>query len=1171
MVDLFRRDLVGPGPSDTDLERERLNESPSRWYLSGFLAPTDAPHSLDGTDEDDDDPAFQEEMELEAESSDPDPDSATANDDEPPEVPNARRRFLASSVGLTVLLAPDVKEVEARISWGDYRTEPTLSEAVLSPEPLADELDGSGKSKRGTRPLVEWVRVPKERIVRLAVSTGRSEPIVIPESAAEQHRGGGLTLESHSRIFTYSTPDGSVEEVRVLTIFLVNRRAPVHKFYTDVSYAFQARLELHCNSGFEPRRDLSGETAQDWDARLADLHYRDIKEWAVGRNSAASWDMNEDVAGRVTSVWTDPLPTAEVERVAPNEDEHLKASVTFGMESLARAAMLGVEDIRAALEEFPAHYDAWIEAERGKTSSLPPRRVETGKNLLGDMAVARARISEGIKILTEDKTARSAFRFMNLAVSTAARHRIAGAAGNPADLHEPQWRPFQLAFILLNLPGLVDRAHVDRETADLLFFPTGGGKTEAYLGLAAFVISHRRLTGSGVLGSGVAVMMRYTLRLLTLDQLARAAGVVCALELMRTDPVNLDEHGNSLLGDWPIEIGLWVGSDASPNKLGGKGNSDQNTAVGRVKRYRNGRDKRAPAPLKACPWCGTAFTKSSFACHPNDLAPRNLEIRCANTSCEFSRERPLPILTVDEPIYRRLPAFLVATVDKFAALPWIGETGSLFGHVDRYEEGVGFFGAAEPNRGTPLGNGWSLEPPDLIIQDELHLISGPLGTVAGLYEAAIDQLASRVTGGRRIRPKIVASTATVRRASEQIEALFDRKLTRIFPPPGIDRTDSFYSRTVPSHEDPARLYLGIAAQGRGPKLVFLRSLTTLLAAAQAEFEQFAASGSAGPNPADPYMTALCYFNALRELGGARRIVEDEVRDRAARYGSQRIRVSPTDAPFADRHIREPMELTSRVSTDDVARAKQRLESTFGTGDEPVDVALATNMISVGLDITRLGLMVVQSQPKTAAEYIQATSRVGRDPSRPGLVATVLNLHKPRDRMHFEQFGQFHRTFYRAVEATSVTPWAARSLDRALAAVIVAATRHIDPELTPDAAVVRLKDHPDVRKKVHDALIARAPARMVAGGHPALSEAISTVFDAWLATVEEQTEGGSAFVYAGKKSPQKLLHVPLAPEIPNLMTQHGYFVAGWSMRDVEPGVRLKIKDPWGNPIANADDL
>ena len=460
--------------------------------------------------------------------------------------------------------------------------------------------------------------------------------------------------------------------------------------------------------------------------------------------------------------------------MAPNEDVELKARVTFGMEALAQAAEASGDVLCIALAELPNLYGIWIEAERGNLVSLSSRRKEAGEHLISEMVAAKARIAEGIELLTRNSRARSAFRFMNMAVATAARRRIAGTSGDPNVLPEPQWRPFQLAFVLLNMSGLVKRNHPDRETADLLFFPTGGGKTEAYLGLAAFIIAYRRLTGSGVLGAGVSVIMRYTLRLLTLDQLARAAGVVCALELMRTDAANVDGQGRRLLGDWPIEIGLWVGSDASPNRLGGRGKSDETTAVGRVRRFRNGRDKRAPAPLKACPWCSTEFTRSSFACTPNEHVPNNLEIRCANSTCDFSRNRPLPVLTVDEPIYRRLPAFLIATVDKFAALPWVGETGAFFGHVDRFEDGVGFYGAAEPGQGQPLGNGWSLDPPDLIIQDELHLISGPLGTVAGLYEAAIDQLASRRYGGRTVRPKIVASTATVRRAPDQIEALFDR-------------------------------------------------------------------------------------------------------------------------------------------------------------------------------------------------------------------------------------------------------------------------------------------------------------------------------------------------------------------------------------------------------------
>jgi hypothetical protein len=537
------------------------------------------------------------------------------------------------------------------------------------------------------------------------------------------------------------------------------------------------------------------------------------------------------------------LPTAEVERVAPTPENKLP-SVIFGMEELAQLAEKGSADLAAALAQLPSLYRDWIKRQLAIAKALELPRRETADKLLAGMESACRRIAEGIAVLERDEHAHRAFRFMNEAVATAARRRNAGPSGDPAAEKPPRWRPFQLAFILLNIAGLVDKAHPDREAVDLLFFPTGGGKTEAYLGLAAFAIAHRRLT-VGEAGSGVTVIMRYTLRLLTLDQLARAAGVVCALELARVNPKNADGRGQKILGARPIEIGLWVGSDASPNRLGGQGDTGDDTAVTRVRKYRNNPYRvRAPAPIKACPWCGTPFTPDSFQCVPNNVRPHNLEIRCTNVACDFTGDRALPVLTVDEPIYRRLPAFLIATVDKFASLPWVGECGAFFGHVDRVEEGIGFYGAAEPGTGRRLFNADALLPPDLIIQDELHLISGPLSTVAGLYETAIDELSARTRNGKRIRPKIVASTATVRRAGDQIRLLFDRSNTHIFPPPAVDRRDSFFAVTVPPSEDPARLYMGVAAQGRGPKLVFLRSLTTLVSIAEAEY---AAAGEARPN------------------------------------------------------------------------------------------------------------------------------------------------------------------------------------------------------------------------------------------------------------------------------------------------------------------------------------
>ena len=285
----------------------------------------------------------------------------------------------------------------------------------------------------------------------------------------------------------------------------------------------------------------------------------------------------------------------------------------------------------------------------------------------------------------------------------------------------------------MNLPGIVDPHHHDREVVDLLFFPTGGGKTEAYLGLAAFTLVYRRLRNPGYASAGLSVLMRYTLRLLTLDQLGRAATLICALELER-------QKDADTLGAWPFEIGLWVGRAATPNRMGGKGDNDPNSARAKTIAFQNDDRKPAPIPLENCPWCGAKFKPQSFQLVPNANEPTDLRVVCVNRRCDFTRDQPLPILAVDEPIYRRLPCFLIATVDKFAAMPWTGQVGAFFGRVERYDQ-HGFYGPCEKDRGRPLPA--PLQPPDLIIQDELHLISGPLGTMVGLYETALDELCSR--------------------------------------------------------------------------------------------------------------------------------------------------------------------------------------------------------------------------------------------------------------------------------------------------------------------------------------------------------------------------------------------------------------------------------------------
>ena len=1144
----LRRDLVGPsafpldGVDDQDLSEERLRDNPSRWYLTGFIAPIDDSDEaevdpVDGTDNLALGPAGNGA-------------GGAAGDDDTPEPSSTHKRFMPSSIGLTAILPVATRSIEVELNWGDYVAEPPLSPAVL-------EAGGSGPQLN-----IDWLRRSRHARVPVEIPpSGELRRQIVPDSGPPTYQGyGALEISIQCRKMTIAPPGEGPVEQNVISVFVTNKRRWVARRFGDLTFAFQIELALHCAEGFCPQHDLSRYHASDSDDRLADLHYRDVAAYAVGRNAAACFDADED--GIVRCVRTTAMPRAAVERVEPAK----VAGVEFSMRALTDLAVEGGAALTAQLEPLVTSYKLWSKdqvAQKARDQHVAdaPRRVEVADALIAAQETASERIAAGIALLGREARVRRAFEIMNRAMETAARHRNAAEKGVAPDaVDAPTWRPFQLAFILLNLSGLVDKRHDDREVVDLLFFPTGGGKTEAYLGLAAFTIALRRMTGPGLLGAGVSVIMRYTLRLLTLDQLGRAAGLICALELLRTG-ADYVENGRRLLGEWPIEIGLWVGSDASPNVLGGKGNTGDGTAVKRVRAYKTGRDKRAPAPIKQCPWCATEFSPESFHCVPNSDFPQNLELRCSNVACAFTGDRPLPIVIVDEAIYRRLPAFIVATVDKFASLPWKGEAGAFFGHVDRHDS-AGFYGASEPHKGRPLDSGFSLDPPDLIIQDELHLISGPLGTVAGLYEAAIDRLCSREQGGQLVRPKIVASTATVRRAQAQIEALFDRSRTEIFPPPGLSRTDSFFAVTVSEAQSPARWYAGIAAGGRGPKLVFLRTLMSVLSAS-------AALGNDNTEAADPYMSALCYFNALRELGGARRIVEDEVRAGLSNYGDQRRRIEPDAQPFANRSIGEPLELTSRVSTDEVAEAKKRLEQVFAGSQSHVDVALATNMISVGLDIPRLGLMLVQGQPKTAAEYIQATSRVGRDPRRPGLVLAVLNLHKPRDRMHFEQFAHFHASFYRAVEATSVTPWSARALDRALAAIVVALARHLRPHLTPSAAARDIAADGKLQHEIADYLCKRS-RQAVVGGPEALRHQIGNLFSTWEELVDQQTVAGGAFAY-DKRDAGGLLHAPLAKELAELDERYHSFIAGWSMRDVEPAVRLKTRGPKGQLIGNAKDL
>ncbi len=1121
LINALQIDLVGPTPDDDTYAQEILTQPPSKWYLTGFIVPFGAPPEMRSDDTADD--------ELDQISS-----SDTADDAITPETASARKALFPSSIGLSFLITAQTTELDVTVQWGDY----ILKES----DTKIDSTDTVDNSQ--TIAIQLWQRIPQSVSIPVAIPKNkRKTEVDVPGD-------GGLKLFVSCReVRSQNLPKGT----RSVSVFLVNYRTYNHDQKRDTSFAFQASLTVRTPDGFVPRPDMRGHNSLDWDEAVASLQYRNDCEFAVGHNVSAIAIESEGQCQEVRTTW---IPKAEVPRVEPAEIPGLELS----MESLGNAP--DAQAIRRMVKPMVTAYTNWIQ----QKAAIPtqPQQAKIASDLLHRASNINERIAAGLQAL-DDPLVFEAFCIANRAIAIARRQRLTHDTDkSPEDFSPPKWRPFQLAFVLLNIVSIAQGEHPDREVVDLLFFPTGGGKTEAYLGLAAFTLVLRRLRDKSIYSAGVSVLMRYTLRLLTLDQLERAATLICALEVER--------ESNPKLGKHPFEIGLWVGQSATPNKMGCKGDKDENSARDRTLAFqRDSKSKPKPIPLERCPWCGEEFSANSFQLLPNSDTPTDLRVICLNRkkrpdgkpACIFRADRPLPLIAVDESIYRQLPCFIIATVDKFANLPWVGQTAALFGKVTHYDEGNGFYGYCDPKvKGRRLDK--NLPPPDLVIQDELHLISGPLGTMVGLYETAIDTLCNTNNNGKIIRPKIVASTATVRRADRQIQALFARTQVDIFPPPGPDRHNSFFAETVFTNKVPGRLYVGVAAQGRSLKVVLLRTYLALLAAAQKAWLE--AGGKKNPNnPADPYMTLLGYFNSLRELGGSRRLVEDEVNSRLRLYGD-RDRYQETSGLFANRKIDdEPEELTSRVSTDKVAMTKRRLALSFND-DKRVDVALATNMISVGLDITRLGLMVVLGQPKTAAEYIQTTSRVGRDASKPGLVVTLLNIHRPRDRSHYERFQIWHNTFYRAVEATSVTPFSPRAVDRGLAGVTIALARLGIPGMTAPLGAAQINQYRSELEFFVDAIAKRAEEHKLSTTEESealrqeIRDKVMDLLDTWerIALRDQRLQ----YQPTEMEMVPPLLLDALDPEADKKSTEQQKFKAQRSLRDVEPVVKLLVLDPGG---------
>lgn len=829
-----------------------------------------------------------------------------------------------------------------------------------------------------------WVRQPhRAEIPALQLSPGPTREIALADY------GDGLP---NVRLSVRCIGAGSSV---LATLTLVNSVVPQEgRNEAEAASLFQTALRVEPHEGTmlvpkPPRRATSmrkeenGGTGSVSDEESGALLYRNVAEFAVGHVCSADWEAEDYALGeRPNARWvgTTWLPSAIVEGVDPNGHAFFSelgmddgAFDPLSAEALAYADPTMLEQ---GLRQFCGAYERWMKVQRKRIedeSDVSHGLRYVAEAHLDQCDEALQRMHASVIELGANPRLRRAFQLANLAMHL--QHSWDSSKSRYGPL---RWRPFQLGFLLLSAPSSVDRDHQHRGVMDLLWFPTGGGKTEAYLALIACIAVYRRLSDDPNDHSGVCALMRYTLRLLTTQQFSRSAAMIVALEAIRTGRV-ASPDGLPVQGDAPFSIGLWVGGDATPNKRAAAFAS-----------LRGSTEVASPKQLARCPACGEKLNWSMAS------ATSPVDAECTNGSCIMYGI--LPVFTVDEDVYDNRPTLLIGTSDKFAQIVREKRTNSLFSVSDG-------------------------SPPDLIIQDELHLISGPLGTIAGAYEAAFDLMFA----ARGHRAKVIGSTATIRRASEQVLALFDRQAFQ-FPPPAIDHDDSGFAVRDLRPKAVGRRYLGVTTAGRSAKFTLQAIAGSLLQTAFGAFSDDVRR--------DAYWTLVGYFNSLRELGGALVLMQDDVTDSIALYADAR---SEERRPLSNVE-----ELTSRRTQEEIREMLDLLDIKVGSPGA-VDAVLATNMVSVGVDISRLGLMLVNGQPKTIAEYIQSTSRVGRGDVS-GLVVSVLNNAKARDRSHFETFCSWHRTLYRDVEATSVTPFASRARDRSLHAALVAAVRHLVPDM-----------------------------------------------------------------------------------------------------------------------------
>ncbi len=1041
VVDWVRQQLIGPPAPMEDPEAPELELLPTERFPCGALYPvSDLGDGIDPTGEDLDD--------VNADLGGPE-----GSEEEGAVV---RRYMPPSSIGFSFFISGSDAQLQISCSGASY-------EYI--------ERDGKGHYKKG------WKR-------KTLAGGGDEESIVDVRYPGESRRQQFKVFGGKGRLDVVWRPFSSGW---IVTVSLCNeRKMPddrVDNYAVERAKRtlFESILKCRIDAGevgTYPRVDRS---LLDDEAQEVELQYSSRHIYAIGHGCAVDWILEQ---GEVREFASQAVPAVEVPQMTADtgasDDMVLSLGHLAGLEHPSEDDLIG-------LKAFVEGYGSWVADQVSRVDELSLEDRAAGERIVGRMGMSLLRMRAGVKLIETNDEARLAFALANRAMLDQMRQND-HLTGRQRDDSSYFWRPFQLAFLLTALESAENENSDFRDTVDLIWFPTGGGKTEAYLGLIAFQVLLRRLRYRES-GAGTTVLMRYTLRLLTRDQFVRATRLIFALELIRRDRPDL--------GTSAISIGLWVGAATSPNSF--------KKAYEVVQKARKAGGKVAMV-LDGCPWCGESFQADRNFRASDD----RFHFLCCNKACRFGEAggSVLPCNVVDEALYGDPPTMLVATIDKFARLAWEGRATAFFG------------------RG-------GMRPPELIIQDELHLIAGALGSVAGLYEAGIDTVLQL----KGVYPKYIASTATIRMAGEQVRRLYGRDVS-VFPSPGLSCDDSFFARTVPLEQRPGRMYVGYLAPMLNRQKCMAPLAASLLLAPLTLFKGHEDEGAM----LDAWWSQVVYHGSLKGVGNSHTAFLSDVRDVA--------RAVDPGAMHQDRMSPMISQLTSLQTAEENAEIFSRLSRRC---DEQgcIDAVLATNMISVGLDVGRLALMVINGQPLTTAEYIQASSRVGRS-EVPGLVFANYYRDQARSLSHYEGFRPYHEAFYRFVEPTSVTPYAYQARLRALHAALVIAVRHTIVGLSGNDKAGSFDAASDGVVKV----VAKLKRRCRLSGHGAsesIGDHIDAVINEWSTEVDRCRGARRALHYQvpdSDASRDRLLH------------NHGDRIKGlWptlqSMRNVENTALLKV--------------